>query len=81
MLCSRMMRTRGHLLRNLVKNQVGHVNKPPVAVAALSLSQGQERTYLSVGYKAEALKTFTEEDVKLFADLTGDQNPLHTDEE
>jgi 3-hydroxybutyryl-CoA dehydratase len=36
---------------------------------------------LSVGDAAEISKTVTEEDVRAFADLTGDRNPVHLDEE
>jgi 3-hydroxybutyryl-CoA dehydratase len=34
-----------------------------------------------VGYQASFTKTVTEDDVNLFAQLTGDFNPLHMDEE
>jgi 3-hydroxybutyryl-CoA dehydratase len=33
------------------------------------------------GDSAEVSKTITEEDVRAFAELTGDRNPLHLDEE
>ncbi|WP_081686730.1 MaoC family dehydratase [Chitinilyticum litopenaei] len=36
---------------------------------------------LSVGLMAEYRKTITETDVVLFAGLTGDNNPMHIDEE
>ena len=35
---------------------------------------------LTVGQKAMRTKTVTKDDVKVFADLTGDFNPLHFDE-
>ena len=35
---------------------------------------------LTVGQKATRTKTVTTDDVKVFADLTGDFNPLHFDE-
>ncbi|GAG37632.1 unnamed protein product, partial [marine sediment metagenome] len=35
---------------------------------------------LKVGQKGEVKKTISEEDVKLFADLSLDTNPLHMDE-
>ena len=35
---------------------------------------------LSVGQRATRSKTVTADDVKTFADLTGDHNPLHFDE-
>ena len=35
---------------------------------------------LSVGDAAEISKTVTEEDVRAFAELTGDRNPVHLDE-
>ena len=35
---------------------------------------------LTVGQKATRTKTVTKDDVKVFADLTGDFNPLHFDE-
>ena len=36
---------------------------------------------LNVGDSAEVSKTITEEDVRAFAELTGDRNPVHLDEE
>ncbi len=36
---------------------------------------------LNVGDSAEVSKTITEEDVRAFALLTGDRNPVHLDEE
>jgi 3-hydroxybutyryl-CoA dehydratase len=36
---------------------------------------------LSVGDAAEISRTVTEEDVRAFAELTGDHNPVHLDEE
>jgi len=36
---------------------------------------------IGVGSKASLSKTITEEDVKLFATITGDNNPIHLDEE
>src|SRR5215210_952246 len=36
---------------------------------------------LSVGDAAEISRTVTEEDVRAFADLTGDRNPVHLDDE
>lgn len=36
---------------------------------------------LSVGDKASRTKTFTDEDVRGFAQVTGDTNPLHLDDE
>jgi 3-hydroxybutyryl-CoA dehydratase len=36
---------------------------------------------LSVGDAAEMSKTITDEDVRAFAELTGDRNPVHLDEE
>ena len=36
---------------------------------------------LTVGDKSSMTRTFTEEDVTKFADLTGDHNPLHLDKD
>lgn len=36
---------------------------------------------VSVGFSASCSKTFTEEDVMLYANLSGDFNPVHVDEE
>jgi len=36
---------------------------------------------LTVGDTAEVSKTITDEDVRAFAELTGDRNPVHLDEE
>jgi 3-hydroxybutyryl-CoA dehydratase len=36
---------------------------------------------LNVGDGAEVSKTITDEDVRAFAELTGDRNPVHLDEE
>ena len=36
---------------------------------------------LKVGAAAEVSKTITDEDVRAFAELTGDRNPVHLDEE
>lgn len=36
---------------------------------------------IQVGDTAEFSKTITDEDVRVFADLTGDHNPVHLDEE
>ena len=36
---------------------------------------------LQVGSKASCTKTFTDEDVRLYARLTGDENPIHLDED
>ena len=36
---------------------------------------------ISIGDEAEVLHTITSKDVDSFVDLTGDTNPLHTDED
>ncbi|MDT5293738.1 MAG: 3-hydroxybutyryl-CoA dehydratase [Acidobacteriota bacterium] len=36
---------------------------------------------LNVGDSAELSRTFTDEDVRAFAELTGDRNPVHLDDE
>jgi len=36
---------------------------------------------LSIGQSAEVTHTVTEEDIKIFGDLSGDYNPLHFDED
>lgn len=42
---------------------------------------GKKITDLQVGDQATITKAFTEEDVNLFAKVTGDHNPAHMDEE
>lgn len=37
--------------------------------------------HLEIGQKAELKKTLTFEDVKMFAQITGDNNPIHFDKE
>ncbi|MHA1614547.1 MAG: MaoC family dehydratase [Candidatus Thorarchaeota archaeon] len=36
---------------------------------------------LEIGQSAEVIHTITEEDIRIFGDLSGDYNPLHFDEE
>jgi acyl dehydratase len=38
-------------------------------------------SYFSVGQKASATRVFTDEDVRAYAALSGDNNPLHVDPE
>lgn len=38
-------------------------------------------TQFAIGQKASYSKTITEQDVRAFAEISGDQNPLHLDEE
>lgn len=40
-----------------------------------------KRMSLRIGDAAEYSKTITDEDVRAFADVTGDHNPVHLDEE
>ena len=43
--------------------------------------QGKTISEIKVGDKAEFTKTVTETDIALFAGVTGDQNPVHMNEE
>ena len=43
------------------------------------LSNVRHMSELKVGATASLTKTFTERDVKSFADLSGDRNPIHID--
>ncbi|MBU1277229.1 MAG: MaoC family dehydratase [Proteobacteria bacterium] len=43
--------------------------------------QGLSYEALEVGMKASITKTVTESDVNLFAEVSGDRNPVHLDEE
>lgn len=36
---------------------------------------------IQIGQKAELVRTVTEDDIKKFADVSGDRNPIHLDEE
>ncbi|MFX1284261.1 MAG: MaoC family dehydratase [Promethearchaeota archaeon] len=36
---------------------------------------------IKIGQKAELVRTVTEDDIRKFADVSGDRNPIHLDEE
>lgn len=42
---------------------------------------GSRLTSMAVGDSISVTRTFTEDDVQAFADLSGDHNPLHLDKE
>ena len=44
-------------------------------------SEGYKYEDLEIGMSAESVHTITEEDIELFARVSGDRNPLHMDEE
>lgn len=44
-------------------------------------SEGYKYEDLEIGMSAESVHTITEEDIIQFADVSGDRNPLHMDEE
>ena len=45
------------------------------------MQQGKSINELTVGEKATMKRVYTDEDVRTFAKLSGDSNPLHLDEE
>lgn len=47
----------------------------------MAATQGYYLEDLKVGMAAEITRVVTEQDVNIFADLTGDHNPVHVDEE
>jgi 3-hydroxybutyryl-CoA dehydratase len=47
----------------------------------MAATQGYYLEDLKVGMAAELTRVVTEQDVNIFADLTGDHNPVHVDEE
>lgn len=44
-------------------------------------SEGYKYEDLEIGMSAESAHTITEEDIDMFAQVSGDRNPLHMDEE
>ena len=46
----------------------------------MSQVQGRSLDELEIGQFAEAVKTVSEEDLELFAQVSGDRNPVHMDE-
>ena len=42
---------------------------------------GLSYSNIKIGQKAELKRTVTEEDIEKFADVSGDRNPIHLDEE
>ena len=47
----------------------------------MSELQGVELEEMEIGLSAEAVRVVTEEDLDLFAKVSGDYNPVHMDEE
>lgn len=45
------------------------------------MAEGYKYEDLEIGMSAESVHTITEKDIELFAEVSGDRNPLHMDEE
>jgi 3-hydroxybutyryl-CoA dehydratase len=57
-----------------------HGKKQPIGETIMTSQHGYYLEDLSVGMAAAFSKTITEDDITLFAEVSGDHNPVHMDE-
>ena len=50
-------------------------------VSAVTYKEGYKYEDMSIGMTHQTVHTITEKDIDLFAEVSGDRNPLHMDEE
>ncbi|XP_072032517.1 hydroxyacyl-thioester dehydratase type 2, mitochondrial-like [Amphiura filiformis] len=70
----------------ILASKVGYFARNHALLRVLCLkrqlrSSSHQRFSFKVGDTAEVCKTFSASDVRIFADLTGDKNPLHVDDD